>query len=109
MDTISFEDFKKLDIRVGTIISAEAIEEADKLLKLIIDLGEESLRTVVAGIAESHSPEDLKGKQIPVIVNLEPRTLKGVESQGMILAAVVDDKAILINPEDNVPQGTSIS
>ncbi len=109
METISFEDFKKLDIRIGVIVSAEKIEGTDKLLKLTVDLGDKDHRVVVAGIAKSHSPEDLRGKQIPMVVNLEPRKLRGVESQGMILAAVVDGKAVLLSPDNDVPQGTKVS
>ncbi len=108
MNIISFDDFKKLDIKIGTVLEAEKIEGTDKLLKLRVDLGNEK-RTLVAGIAETHQPEDLIGKQLPLIANLEPRTLKGIESQGMILAAVIDDKAILLYPENNVPPGTNVS
>lgn len=76
---ISFEDFKKIDLRVAKILSAEEIEGAEKLLKLQIDLGGET-RQIVSGIKESHKPEDLVGKEIIVVANLEPRVLKGVES-----------------------------
>jgi len=110
---INFEDFNKLDIRIGTILEAEKIEGADKLLKLKVDLGPstssgQDIRTLVAGIAETYSPEEIIDKQIPILANLEPRTLRGVESQGMILAAVVDEKAVLLNPIKKVPNGTKI-
>ena len=104
---ITFNDFAKLDIRIGTIISAEKVEDADKLLKLEIDLGEEK-RQVVSGIADWYKPEDLVGKQVPVLMNLEPRTFKGVESQGMILAAEADDSAVLLHPDKDVPAGSKI-
>ena len=106
MDKITFEDFTKLDIRVGTILEAEAIEGADKVLKLVVDLGEEK-RTIVAGVAEFYQPEDLIGKQVPVLVNLEPRTFRGVESQGMILAAD-DGKPVLLHPDKVIANGTKL-
>lgn len=104
---INYDDFQKLEIRIGTILEAEKIEGADKLLKLLMDLGDEK-RTLVAGIAESYKPASLVGKQVPILANLEPRTLRGVESQGMILACVVDEKAILLKPIKKVPNGTKI-
>ena len=104
---INFEDFKKLEIKIGTITQAEVVPETDKLLKLTVDLGDEQ-RVVVAGIAENHTPEDVEGKQVPVLVNLEPRTLRGIESQGMILAVNVDDKAILLHPDKEVSDGSQI-
>lgn len=103
---ISFEDFAKLEIKIGTIISAEKVEDADKLLKLEVDFDEEK-RTIVSGIADWYKTEDLIGKQVPVLVNLEPRTFKGVESQGMILAAG-SDTAILLHPDREVPPGTNV-
>jgi methionine--tRNA ligase beta chain len=104
---INYDDFQKLEIKIGTILEAEKIEGADKLLKLKIDLGYET-RTLVAGIAQSYKPASLIGKQIPILTNLEPRTLRGVESQGMILACVVDEKAILLKPIKKVLNGTKI-
>lgn len=104
---ITYEDFKKLDIKIGEIISAEKVENSDKLIKLKIDIGSEK-RQVVAGIAASYSPKELIGKQILVIVNLEPRKLMGIESQGMILAADLDDKPILLYPDKKVTNGSSI-
>ena len=83
---INFEDFTKLDIRIGTITSAKKVEGADKLLQFTVDTGEEKERQIVSGVAE-HFPniKVLVGKQVPVLINLEPRTIRGVESQGMIL------------------------
>ncbi|MDP3982507.1 MAG: methionine--tRNA ligase subunit beta [bacterium] len=106
MDTITFDDFAKLDIRVGTILEAEAVEGADKVLKLVVDLGEEK-RTIVAGVAEFYQPERLIGKQVPILTNLEPKTIRGVESQGMILAAD-DEKPILLHPDKKIPNGSKI-
>mgnify|MGYP001091425853 CR=1 FL=1 len=90
--TITFKDFMKIDIRVGKIISAESIKDSNKLLKLIIDFGEFK-RQLVAGIGDVYSPEQLIGLTIPVLINLEPKELFGIESQGMILA--VGDKKVL--------------
>ena len=85
-DSTSFDDFQKMDIRVGTIISAERVPKTDKLLKLLIDTGLDQ-RTVVSGIAADYKPEDIIGQQVSILVNLEPRKIKGIESQGMILMA----------------------
>jgi len=107
MDIISFNDFNKLDIRIGTILEAEVVPDTDKLLKLKIDLGEET-RTLIAGIAETYKPEDVKGKQIPILINLEPKIIRGIESKGMILAVDVDSKATLLHPEKQVDNGSKI-
>ena len=104
---ITYNDFKKLDIRIGKIISAEKVPKADKLIKMEIDFGKEK-RQIVAGIAESYEPDYLLGKEIPVIVNLEPRTIRGVESQGMIMIANTDEKMVLLNPEREVSPGTIV-
>jgi methionine--tRNA ligase beta chain len=104
---ITFDDFKKLDIRIGKIVSVEKVAGTDKLLKLEVDLGTEK-RQIVAGIAESHAPEQIVGREIPVLANLEPRTIRGVESHGMILAADVEGKPVLIHPEKEVPAGSII-
>lgn len=104
---ISFDDFQKLDLRVGTIKTAEAVPGSDKLLKLILEFGEEE-RQLIAGIAKKYLPEDLPGKQIVVLTNLEPRTLMGVESRGMLLAADVEGEPVLLMPDKEVPNGTSI-
>ena len=105
---ISFEDFKKLDVRIGTVLTCEKMEGSDKLLKLEVDFGEFK-RQIVSGIAEFYAPEYLVGKQCPFIVNLEPRTIRGVESQGMILAADPgDNTAVLLHPEKQLPNGSII-
>ena len=104
---ITFGDFMKLDIRVGTIKSAERVEGADKLMKLMMDMGMEE-RQLVAGIAEWYSPEELVGKQIPVLVNLEPKNFRGAESNGMILAADDDGKAVLLHPGNEIKNGSKI-
>ena len=104
---ITFDDFKKLEIRIGKVLSAEKVEGTDKLIKLEIDLGTEK-RQLVAGMAEFFAPTHFIGKQLPVLVNLEPRKLRGIESQGMVLAVDVDGKPILLQPEEEVPPGSII-
>ena len=85
-EEIAFDDFMKIDMRVGTIIEAEKVKKADRLLKLLIDTGIDK-RTVVSGIAQSFTPEEVIGKKVTVLLNLAPRKIKGIESQGMILMA----------------------
>jgi methionine--tRNA ligase beta chain len=104
---ITFDDFKKLEIRIGKIVSAERVQGTEKLLALEIDLGKE-IRKLVAGIAENYTPDQIMGKEIPVLMNLEPKKIRGVESQGMILAIDVDGKPILLHPEREVPPGSII-
>ncbi len=105
---INFEDFKKVDLRVGKIIEAEKVEKSEKLIRLIIDIGEEK-RQILSGIAEFYNPEELIGKQVVVVVNLEPRMMMGFESQGMVLAASRENRPILITPEEEVDPGTQIT
>ena len=105
---IVYDDFGKLDLRIGTITSAEKVEKADKLLKLRVDLGFET-RTIVSGIAQHFTPENLINKQVIVVANLAPRKMRGIESQGMILTAEQPDgKLILVNPEDTTINGSSV-
>ncbi|MDO8657471.1 MAG: methionine--tRNA ligase subunit beta [Candidatus Levybacteria bacterium] len=104
---VSFEDFEKLEIRIGKVLSAEKIDGADKLLKLQVDFSSEQ-RQIVSGIAEFYSPNDLVGKEFPFIVNLEPRIIRGVESQGMIMAVVTESDIILLNPDKEVEPGSKI-
>src|SRR3989338_578738 len=104
----TIDDFKKLDIRIGKIISAEKIEGSDKLLKLIFDFGNER-RQIIAGIATSYPDcEALVGKEMPVIVNLEPRVLRGHESQGMMLCASDENEIVILGPEREVPPGSVV-
>jgi methionyl-tRNA synthetase len=109
-DTITFEDFTKLDIRVGTILEAEKMPKTKKLLKLKVDTGIDT-RTIVSGIAESFTAEEVIGKRVTVLVNLAPRTLRGEESQGMILMTETPEgKLVFVNPDDaNVKNGLPIS
>ena len=109
-ETITYEDFAKLDIRVGTIIEAEKMPKANKLLVLKVDTGID-VRTIVSGIAESFTPEDVVGRKVTVLINLAPRALRGVESQGMILMTETPDgKLVFVNPDDsNTSNGLRIS
>ncbi|MGC1632331.1 MAG: methionine--tRNA ligase [Gelidibacter sp.] len=107
-ETITFEDFSKLDLRVGTIISAEKMPKANKLLVLKIDTGID-IRTIVSGIAESFTPEEVVGKRVTVLVNLAPRTLRGVESEGMILMTESEDgKLVFVNPDTSTGKGNAV-
>ena len=109
MEEIQYEDFAKLDIRIGTVIAAELVPETDKLIKCTVDFGEElGQRTIVSGIAEWKKPEELVGRQFPYIVNLAPRMLRGVESQGMLLAASDEGGVALLAPERTLPTGTRL-
>lgn len=105
---ITFDEFSKMDIRIGKILSAEKVPKTDKLLKLTIDTGLD-IRTIVSGIAEYFKPEDLPGKLVSVLVNLEPRTIKGIESRGMILLAEEPDgKLVFIIPEEGTQLGSTV-
>ena len=108
--TIKFEDFTKIDLRVAQIKKVEDIEDADKLYKLSIDVGELGKRTICAGIKEFYSKEELKDKRIIIIVNLAPRKLRGIESCGMLLAASNKDHSTvsLISPDKDVEAGSLV-
>jgi len=107
---VSFEDFEKLDIRVAKVLEAEPVEGAEKLYKLKIRMGAEE-RTLVAGIAEQYALDEVLGKKILVIANLDPRSIKGIESQGMLLAAVGDGgkKVVLCTVDGDIEDGAKIS
>jgi len=106
--TISYQDFQKLEIKIGKVLSAERVPEADKLIKLVFDFGDEQ-RQIMAGIAEFiKQPADLVGKEMPVLINLEPRKLRGYVSEGMILAADFEGKPVLLLPEEEVPPGSVV-
>lgn len=110
---ISIDDFKKLDIRIGTILGAEKVPDTDKLLKLSVDVGEGDPRQIISGIAEFVEPDELVGKQLPFILNLEPRVIRGEESNGMILAASAlteeGRKLALLFPHTDLPAGSQVS
>jgi methionine--tRNA ligase beta chain len=107
---ISYDDFVKLDITIGTIVSVEVVEGADKLLKLEVDIQEEKPRQIISGIREYFEDiQFLVGKQCPFLTNLEPRTIRGFESQGMILASEHDGVFSLLIPHNALPAGTRVS
>jgi methionyl-tRNA synthetase len=106
-DAITIDEFKRLQIRIATITAAEPVPKSTKLLKLTLDVGGET-RTIVAGIAEDYAPDQLVGKQIPVLVNLQPALIRGVVSEGMMLAADVDGRAVLLHPDREVPSGSIV-
>ncbi|MEG2099906.1 methionine--tRNA ligase [Flavobacterium sp. FlaQc-28] len=108
-DLIQFEDFAKMDIRIGTILEAEKMPKANKLLVLKVDTGID-VRTIVSGIAESFSPEEIIGKRVSVLANLAPRALRGVESQGMILMTTnAEGKLVFVNPDADAPNGSTVN
>ena len=105
---INFDLFKKIDLRVAKVLEAEAVKKSDKLLKLQIELGN-TKRQIIAGIAQHYKPEDLIGKKIIVVANLEPATIRGNQSEGMLLAALDDNKLTLLTILDDIPSGAKIS
>ncbi len=106
---ISFDDFKKLDLKVVKIIEAEKVENSEKLVKLLINLGNKEERQIIAGIGKAYEPQDLIGKKIIIVANLEPRFLMGLESQGMLLAASGENGPVLLVPEKDVESGSAVS
>ena len=108
-EIITYDTFAKLDIALGTILSVEYIEGADKLLKLMVDVGEENPRQILSGIREYFEDvQILVGKQCPFLINLEPRVIRGLESQGMILASDHEDVFALLEPSAPLPAGTRV-
>ena len=110
-ETIKFSDWQKLDLRMGKILDAEDIPDADKLYKLSVDLGKQiGQRTIVAGIKPYYKKDQLKGKTCIIFTNLEPRTIKGIKSHGMLLAAVSEDesKVKILHPESAVDLGSRV-
>jgi methionine--tRNA ligase beta chain len=106
---ISFEDFKKIEIKIGKVISAQKVEGADKLVKFMFDIGEAQPVQILAGIAEFFPDLSvLVGEEMPVVVNLEPKMLKGHESHGMILAVDAGGKPVLLHPKEEVPPGSVV-
>lgn len=105
---INLEDFAKLDIRAGTVLSAEEIEGSEKLLKLSVDFGDFGKKQILSGIKLWYKPEDLEGKQYIFILNIEPRKMMGLESQGMILAVDSDERPVLLAPLEKVKNGSIV-
>lgn len=108
---ISFDDFSKIELKVGTVLEAENVEGSEKLIKLKVDLGEEKPRQILAGVKQWYKPEDFVGKQVIVVANLKPKKMMGLESQGMMLAADTADTAdgpVFLKVPKKVPAGTKI-
>jgi methionine--tRNA ligase beta chain len=107
-ELIKYDDFSKIDMRVGTVLSAEEIEGSEKLIRMEVDFGQIGKRQILAGIKMWYKPGDLINKQLPFVINIEPRKMMGLESQGMILAADSNDKAVILLPDSSIENGTSI-
>ena len=110
---VTFDVFAKIELKVGTVLEAEEVEESEKLIKLMVDLGEDPStssgpRQVLAGVKQWYKPEELVGKQVVIVANLEPRMMMGLESQGMMLAADSEDGPIFLTTPKPVPPGTNI-
>jgi len=105
---ISIDQFFQTELKAGTVKTAERVPKSEKLVKLAVDLGEETPRTLVAGIGLAYQPEDLVDRQVIVVANLQPARLMGIESQGMVLAASIDGKPVLLRPDIQVPNGTRV-
>lgn len=109
MTEITFEEFKKAEIKIGTILSAEKVPEADRLLRFMVDIGEASPRQIVSGVAEYYpDPSILVGKQVPVLANMPTRVIRGVESRGMILYVVGNDVLTTLEPGNMVSPGVLV-
>ncbi len=105
---ITIDDFAKIELKVGTILEAEKIAESDKLIKLQVDLGEEQPRQILAGVKQWYEGEDLIGKQVIVVANLEPKKLMGYDSEGMLLAASCEDRPVFLTVSQPTPNGAKI-
>lgn len=104
---ITYDDFKKVELKVVRVLRAERIEGSEKLLRLAVDIGGEE-RQIIAGIGKRYVPEELIGKNIVIVANLEPRSLMGLESNGMVLAASGEDGPVILVPERDVSSGSAI-
>ena len=104
---VTFDDFKKIEIRIGKVLTCEKVDNADKLLRLQVDFGDFK-RQIISGISQWYKPEDLEGKLLPFIVNLEPRNFRGEESQGMLMAIEGEDKPIFLEPSKDVKIGSIV-
>ena len=105
---VSFQEFKQLELKVGTVLAVEDHPNANKLMVLRVDLGEATPRTLVAGLKEHYAYADLLGKQIVVVANLEPAVLRGVQSDGMLLAAQEGEKVVILTPEKPIAPGSPV-
>jgi methionyl-tRNA synthetase len=111
METIPYNDFLKLDIRTGKIIDATAVPDTDRLIQITVDIGEDDSRTIVAGLRQYYQPEEMVGKTIVVLANLEPRKMRGILSNGMLLAASTPgfESVKLLTVDEDIPPGSKIS
>jgi len=107
LSTITIDDFARMELRVAKVLSAEQHPNADKLIVMRIDLGDEK-RQIVAGLRDWYSPEDLAGRSIVVVANLQPAVLRGVESKGMLLAAQSGNDVVILTPEKELPPGSKV-
>ncbi len=105
---VSLEQFKEMDIRIGKVLKVEDVQGADKLYVITVDIGEET-RKMIAGIKLWYTKEDLVGKNVVVLVNLEPKVIRGVESKGMLLATLYDNNLSIVTTDRNVPPGSKVS
>jgi len=109
MEQISIDDFKKVEARIGKVLAAEAVEGSEKLIKLSLDFGEETPRQILSGIKQWYAPETLVGKQLLFVVNLAPRTMMGLESNGMLMAVDgIDGAPVFLVPETVVSNGSRV-
>ncbi len=104
---IKIEQFMEIDLRTATILSAERVPDTDRLMKLEVDVGDHK-RTLVAGIAGSYEADELRGRKVAIVANLQPATIRGVESNGMVLAAATDDGPVLVTFTSDVPDGARV-
>ena len=107
-ELITIDDFMKVELKAAEILAAEPVPNATKLLRLTVQVGEEDTRTILAGIAEYYAPEELVGRQVVIVANLQPRKMRGIESQGMLLAADLDGRAVMLKPDQVVPNGSRV-
>lgn len=105
---VTIDQFNALEIKIGTVVEAERVPDSGKLLRLQVDLGEGSMRQILSGIAEFVSPEELMGRQFPFVTNLEPRVIRGLVSNGMLLAVGDGDAFTLLSPHKTVQNGSRI-
>ena len=105
---ISIDQFFQTTLNAATVKAAERVPKSEKLVKLTVDVGEENPRTLVAGIGLAYTPEELVDRQVIVVANLQPAKLMGIQSQGMVLAASIDGKPVLLRPDTQVPNGTRV-
>ena len=110
-EIIEYDDFAKLDMRAGTIVSCEKVENAEKLYKIAVDVGETQNRQIVSSLVDYYTAKELVGKRIIVLVNLKPRKMRGIESQGMLLCSESEDgtTCVLLKPEKDVAPGTPVT